>query len=124
VAVSVRLLPVVLALVFLAVVVAVHYLVVLMLVRMPVGAMLPLSRGVMRVVVRNVIVVVCVTRGGMRMLGLPANALCSLLSRRLQTHLVGPPIRLKAACARKVAEQVAIWGGQCDSNPVESVESS
>ena len=62
----------------LRIVVAVDEHVVVVLVRVPERAVLPLAQRVVGVVVRDVIVVVGVSSGGVGMLGLLALALCVL----------------------------------------------
>ncbi len=66
--VDVRSCPVLLLLFLLAVVMAMCQRIVVMLMRMPVGAVLPLVERIVRVVMSHVIVVVCVDSSGMRVL--------------------------------------------------------
>jgi hypothetical protein len=76
--VDVRSCPVLLLLFLLAVVMAMCQRIVVMLMRMPVGAVLPLVERIVRVVMSHVIVVVCVDSSGMRVLRLASLSLCPL----------------------------------------------
>jgi hypothetical protein len=76
--VDVRSCPVLLLLFLLAVVMAMCQRIVVMLMRMPVGAVLPLVERIVRVVMSHVIVVVCVDSSGMGVLRLASLSLCPL----------------------------------------------
>ena len=76
--VNVRPFPVLLFFLLLAVVVAMSERIVVVLVRVPKGAMFPLVERVVRVVVRHVVVVVCMNLGGMGVLRLASLSLDNL----------------------------------------------
>ena len=76
--VNVRPFPVLLFFLLLAVVVAMSERIVVVLVRVPKGAMFPLVERVVRVVVRDVVVVVCMNLGRMGVLRLASLSLDNL----------------------------------------------